>query len=232
MDALNLLQGLEKIEEGSLTKDLRLFSDIADEYDVVSQASTIETMKPRVVNIIAVAVYSAEFDLLDISTRIRNAEYNPKRFKCVTIRLTEPKVTGLVFKNGKINIVGSKSKEDAHFAARKYGSLLHKLGYSSNRILDFKVSSMVAVINCQFPVNIEAISSAEGHRILSNYNPEVFAGLVYKLPYPQVTMLIFKSGKVVMTGAKSVEELDAAAEQIYDVLLQYKRKSLDQIVIN
>lgn len=35
------------------------------------------------------------------------------------------------------------------------------------------------------------------------YEPEVFPGLVYRMKNPKVTFLIFVSGKIVVTGAKS-----------------------------
>lgn len=35
------------------------------------------------------------------------------------------------------------------------------------------------------------------------YEPEVFPGLVYRMKSPKVTFLIFVSGKIVVTGAKS-----------------------------
>jgi transcription initiation factor TFIID TATA-box-binding protein len=44
----------------------------------------------------------------------------------------------------------------------------------------------------------------------SNYDPDRFPGLVYKIREPRTTMLLFHSGKVVCTGAKSPEEVGAA----------------------
>jgi TATA-box binding protein (TBP) (component of TFIID and TFIIIB) len=35
---------------------------------------------------------------------------------------------------------------------------------------------------------------------LSSYEPELFPGLIYKMVKPQVVLLIFASGKVVLTG--------------------------------
>ena len=36
----------------------------------------------------------------------------------------------------------------------------------------------------------------------AQYEPELFAGLVYKMAKPKVCLLIFVSGKIVLTGAK------------------------------
>ena len=43
-----------------------------------------------------------ELDLKKISHSARMAEYNPKRFAAVIMRLREPKTTALVFKSGKM----------------------------------------------------------------------------------------------------------------------------------
>jgi transcription initiation factor TFIID TATA-box-binding protein len=41
-------------------------------------------------------------DLTKISHSARMAEYNPKRFAAVIMRLRDPKTTALVFKSGKM----------------------------------------------------------------------------------------------------------------------------------
>ena len=37
--------------------------------------------------------------------------------------------------------------------------------------------------------------------------PELFPGLVYRLKHPKMAFLIFVSGKIVITGAKSFKEI-------------------------
>ncbi|NOQ53665.1 MAG: TATA-box-binding protein [Thermoplasmata archaeon] len=44
----------------------------------------------------------------------------------------------------------------------------------------------------------------------AEYNPEKFPGIVYRLKDPKTTTLIFRSGKVVCTGAKSDVEVKKA----------------------
>ncbi|RLN41418.1 TATA-box-binding protein 1 [Panicum miliaceum] len=59
----------------------------------------------------------------------RNAEYNPKRFAAVIMRIREPKTTALVFASGKMVCTGAKSEEHSKLAARKYARIIQKLGY-------------------------------------------------------------------------------------------------------
>lgn len=41
------------------------------------------------------------------------------------------------------------------------------------------------------------------------YEPELFPGLIYRMKQPKVVLLIFVSGKVVLTGAPSVTDSSA-----------------------
>jgi transcription initiation factor TFIID TATA-box-binding protein len=50
----------------------------------------------------------------------------------------------------------------------------------------------------------------------SEYNPNRFPGLVLHIKEPKTAALVFSSGKIVCTGAKSVQEVDKAVENICD----------------
>lgn len=43
-----------------------------------------------------------KLDLKKIALHARNAEYNPKRFAAVIMRIREPKSTALIFASGKM----------------------------------------------------------------------------------------------------------------------------------
>ncbi|MFC6734490.1 MULTISPECIES: TATA-box-binding protein [unclassified Haladaptatus] len=52
----------------------------------------------------------------------------------------------------------------------------------------------------------------------ADYNPENFPGVVYRLQNPKAATLIFRSGKIVCTGAKSVDGVHAACQRVFDEL--------------
>jgi len=52
----------------------------------------------------------------------------------------------------------------------------------------------------------------------AEYNPENFPGVVYRLQDPKAATLIFRSGKIVCTGAKSVDDVHAACQRVFDDL--------------
>lgn len=57
------------------------------------------------------------------------------------------------------------------------------------------------------------------------YEPELFPGLIYRMVQPKIVLLIFVSGKVVLTGGKVRNEIYAAFEQIYPVLQEFRKAS-------
>ena len=48
----------------------------------------------------------------------------------------------------------------------------------------------------------------------TEYEPEQFPGLVYKLNEPNATFLLFSNGKLVGTGTKNRKQLDEAMKQL------------------
>ena len=66
----------------------------------------------------------------------RNAEFNPKRFAAVIMRIREPRTTALIFSSGKLVCTGAKSEEDSRLAVRKYARIVQKLGFQAILILN------------------------------------------------------------------------------------------------
>ena len=52
---------------------------------------------------------------------------------------------------------------------------------------------------------------------------ELFPGLIYRMMKPKIVLLIFVSGKIVLTGAKVREEIYQAFELIYPVLSDFRK---------
>ncbi len=136
------------------------------------------------------------------------------------MRIKEPKTTALLFQSGKIVCTGAKSEEKSKDAARKYARLLKKLEYNV-RFNDFKIQNIVGSCDVEFPIGLERLHSE--HYEYCSYEPEYFPGLIYRMISPKLVLLIFVSGKIVLTGAKEREEIYRAFDNIYPVLLKYKK---------
>ena len=139
------------------------------------------------------------------------------------MRIREPKTTALVFASGKVVVTGAKSEDDARLAARKYARIIQKLGFEA-KFTDFKIQNIVGSCDVQFPISLEALSHE--HDKFSTYEAEIFPGLIYRMVDPKIVLLIFASGKIVLTGAKNKDDIYKAFDMMYFVLKKYKKKML------
>lgn len=175
---------------------------------------------PQLQNVVATVNLGCRLDLKEIALHARNAEYNPKRFAAVIMRIREPKTTALIFASGKMVCTGAKSEDDARTAARKYAKIIQKLGFEAS-FKEFKIQNIVGSCDVRFPIRLEGL--AFSHQLFANYEPELFPGLIYRMVDPKVVLLIFVSGKVVLTGAKQRSDIYKAFESIYPTLQQFKK---------
>jgi len=176
---------------------------------------------PTLQNVVATCYLGRKLDLKHIAMHARNAEYNPKRFAAVIMRIREPKTTALVFSSGKMVCTGAKSEQDVRLASRKFARIIQKLGFEDAKFKDFKVQNIVGSCDAKFPIRLEGLHFK--HSLFSSYEPELFPGLIYRMKVPKVVLLIFVSGKVVLTGAKTREEIYQAFETIYPALVEFRK---------
>jgi transcription initiation factor TFIID TATA-box-binding protein len=75
------------------------------------------------------------------------------------------------------------------------------LGFPA-KFKDFKIQNIVGSCDVKFPIRLEGL--AYSHAAFSSYEPELFPGLIYRMKVPKIVLLIFVSGKIVITGAKVI----------------------------
>nr|6TB4_M Chain M, TATA-box Binding Protein (TBP) [Komagataella phaffii GS115] len=187
---------------------------------VVSDDANSSGIVPTLQNIVATVTLGCRLDLKTVALHARNAEYNPKRFAAVIMRIREPKTTALIFASGKMVVTGAKSEDDSKLASRKYARIIQKIGFAA-KFTDFKIQNIVGSCDVKFPIRLEGL--AFSHGTFSSYEPELFPGLIYRMVKPKIVLLIFVSGKIVLTGAKQREEIYQAFEAIYPVLSEFRK---------
>jgi TATA-box binding protein (TBP) (component of TFIID and TFIIIB) len=95
-----------------------------------------------------------------------------------------------------------------------------KLGFSCS-IANFKIQNIVVTGDCGFPIRLEGLADEESK--FSSYEPELFPGLIYRMEVPKVVILVFVSGKIVVTGAKSRTALFDSVNKLYPLLFKYRK---------
>ena len=181
---------------------------------------------PFVHNIVATAQIqtSAPLQLDRLNQIFRFSSFNRKKFAAVTLRLMRPNCTILLFTSGKLVITGSKSASEALLSAYHVRAMLRKVCTGQRfSVTGFEIQNVVS--HCELDVsdgeilNIEALY--ERYHIYSTYQSHIFPGLIFRYPNLRVVALMFFSGKVVLTGARSLEDIDEGWAVIYNLLKSY-----------
>ena len=206
---------------GSMQPSVPSASSSASVTPLLAQPRII-TIVPKVQNLVCSVSLGIDVDPKAIAMRARNAEYNPKRFAAVILRLREPKSTALLFRTGKLICAGARSIPLAQLACHKYTRLVQRLQYPAATCSGFSVINLVATLNTRFPIRLEALAHEHGE--WCSYEPELFPGLVYRVEEPKCVVLCFVSGKCVVTGAKSMDEVKRCVEFIFPILRQYSKR--------
>ena len=193
-----------------------------------------QDIQPKLQNIVSTANLGCQLKLRQIALQARNAEYNPKRFAAVIMRIKEPKTTALIFSSGKMVCTGAKSEEDSKKASRKYAKIIRSLGFPVE-FKEFKVQNIVGSCDVKFQISLSKLNmklgklnmssdngSNKNKKYICHYEPEIFPGLIYHMLQPEIVLLIFVSGKIVLTGAKEREEIYDAFKKIYPVLYKFR----------
>jgi len=182
----------------------------------------VPNFRATVLTVVASVSLAVDLDLRRIAERARNVEYNPKRFASLIMRVREPKSAALIFASGKMVVAGTKTEEECRRAVRKYARVIQKIGYRIS-IVSFEIQNISANAHLRFGVRVQEMARDEKISRFVSYEAEIFPGLVYTLVKPKVKAIIFVTGAILMTGAKSEAEIQEALETIYPITRKHRR---------
>ena len=196
--------------------------------------------QPQIVNIVSMVNLRVPLNLKLIALKCRNSEYNPSRINAVIMRIKEPKAAALIFNSGIIIVLGARDKEKSKQAAKIFAKQIKNLGYEA-KFSDFKIVNIVATCDLGFPIKLTQLNikinkllsknkstNDEDEKSPCHYEPAVFPGLIYHMTKPELTLLIFQSGKMNFVGAKNKDDIYEALQKIYPLLCKFK----NEIVMN
>ncbi|MHA1527178.1 MAG: TATA-box-binding protein, partial [Promethearchaeota archaeon] len=85
--------------------------------------------------------------------------------------------------------------------------------YDLESNLDYKIENVVATVVVEITEKIDLKQIARKHAVVE-YNPERFPGLVMRIEKPRATILIFSTGKMVVTGLRKAAEAPKVVEKV------------------
>lgn len=165
----------------------------------------------KVQNIVATTSLGKPVPLTKLARTQSNTEYNPEQFPGLVLRIKKPKSAVLVFSSGNLVCTGTKSVAQVKEVIDAVIRQIAKIGVRITQRPKITVQNIVASgsINLNLNLNILALQLEN-----TEYEPEQFPGLVYKLIEPNATFLLFSNGKLVCTGTKNKDQLDESMKQL------------------
>jgi len=165
----------------------------------------------KIQNIVATASLEKPIPLTKLARTQPNTEYNPETFPGLVLRVKEPKSAVLVFSSGNLVCTGTKSTTQVRQVIDAVIKQLKKINVNITTKPKIVVQNIVAsgTINLKLNLNFLALEMEN-----TEYEPEQFPGLVYKLVDPTATFLLFSNGKLVCTGTKTKQQLEDSMKQL------------------
>lgn len=162
-------------------------------------------------NVVASGSLGRELDLESVDRELSEiVDYDPKKYPGAYFRLNDSAPLITVYRTGKYIITGAGSEEEASATRSEFLRLL-----ADHSILPetddewYKIQNYVCMVDIEQQLNLSALAIGLGLEF-SEYEPEQFPGLVHRPTDHDSVMLIFGSGKVIVTGVTSVNSAEEA----------------------
>ncbi len=165
-------------------------------------------MKLKIVNVVATADLGQSVDLNEVAG-IRHTIYDPEIYGGRVAYLKTPTMHGktIIFPSGKLISVGTKSRVQAQHDLQETVNTITQANLIKLMSVTANVRNIVALLTLPNPIPLEYLQEPS-----SIYEPEQFPAAIVKTATPKATYLLFSSGKIVISGVKTEEELQEAAE--------------------
>lgn len=172
----------------------------------------------EIVNVVGSGDLEVELDLENLADDIEVADFEPDNHPEMFIQFDDESPLIIVYRTGKYIIRGGGTHERLFNAKERFLDLFVDLDVISESVeTTFEVKNVVCVGDLGRTVDLTKLTLTLGMESVE-YEPEQFPGLVYRPDGSAVTLLVFGSGKVVLTGSSKVENAEAALESLKEDL--------------
>ena len=162
-------------------------------------------------------------DLQLIHSLIPQSVYDKRRFAAMTVRLANPNCTVLLFSSGKMVVTGGRHWYDCVLCSLTITRLLRCcLAGQDFRLATCDIQNIVAHVEVPLKgnrLNIEAMYNQLN--LYSTYQKVMFPGLIYRPPSSPIVLLCFDSGKIVITGGKSLKDISLGWMQLWPTIKSF-----------
>ena len=193
----------------------------------------IEELVPEINNIITSANLGNNLYLNNIALKLKNVDYNLNKSSNLTLKAKNCKIIATIFSNGKMICSGAKNEKESKASCVKYAKIIKKIENNVD-LKDLKIQNMVATFDVRFKINLDKLFK-EINTLINNskkfgnnynyckYNKNEYPGLVFYMNDSKINFVVYETGKVVLSGAKSRNEINDVFKNIYPLLIESKK---------
>lgn len=174
----------------------------------------------QVVNVVASGALSVELDLEHLAKDVGEpvARYDPDKYPGMYLRFEEDAPLITVYRTGKYIVTGANSEEESNSLRKRFLDLLADMDVIEQPEDEwFSIQNYVCTGELSESQNLSALAIGLGLE-KTEYEPEQFPGLIYRPEYQDCVVLIFATGKVVLTGARDLQTAEATFEELQQEL--------------
>lgn len=176
-----------------------------------------------IVNVVASGLLPVELDLDRLAGDLGDplAKFDPEIYPGMYLRFDEDAPLITVYRTGKYIITGADSEEESKALREEFLALLSEMGVIEEPDDEwFSIQNYVCTGIIGRTQNLNALAIGLG---LENteYEPEQFPGLIYRPESRNCIVLIFATGKVVLTGARDLLIAEETFEELRQQLSEF-----------
>lgn len=173
----------------------------------------------EVVNIVGTGDLQREIDVeaLAADAPLPVSNYDPK-FNASFFRFEEDGELVILYTSGKYILRGGDEFGATYAVNDRFLGLLEKMDIEEDAA-ELEIKNVVAVGNLGHDLDLNALTIELGFENVE-YEPEQFPGLVYRPDGTNCVLLVFGSGKVVITGGRTQKEDEEAFAALEECIKQ------------
>ena len=226
---------LDEISNGSTISNLSNIqnnSSFLFESEESLYPPSIEELVPEISNIITTANLGNNLFLKNIALKLKIAEFNSNKSSNLILRTKNSKIIANIFSNGKMICSGAKNEKESKASCIKFAKIIKKIE-NDVELKDLKIQNIIASFDVKFKINLDKLFKEinilidNSKKLGSNYNyckynKNEFQGLIFYMNDSKINLVIYETGKVVLSGAKSRKEINDIFKNIYPLLIESK----------
>lgn len=169
----------------------------------------------KIENIVATTSLGIRVPLEEMLHYMEDSDYEPEQFPGLVYRVKDPKAAVLIFSTGKIVCTGARNIEDVKKVIKNVVKIIKDSGKGQPKKYEIRIENIVASAQIPATLDLDKIAFESEN---SEYEPNQFPGLVYRLKNPKATLLLFGSGKVICTGTEKIEDVEYTMKFLFKEL--------------